>query len=99
MATTNKVEDMNKNQNMMPSGEKKGDFGNETEFGDKAKEFGDKAKAEGEGAKDNVKSFVAGKAKSAMESVGVENWQDVKDRAGQALQKGKDLATDVAGRV
>ena len=47
----------------------------------------------------NVKSFVAGKAKAAMESVGVNDWQGVKDKAGQLLDKAKTLSGDLGGRV
>src|SRR4051812_48847393 len=52
-----------------------------------------------EGTKDNVKSFVGSKAKTALESAGVDNWGDVKEVANQAVAKGREIANDVAGQV
>lgn len=49
--------------------------------------------------KDNVKSFVSGKARNLMDQVGVENWDDVKQGARDAVQRARDIATDVAGRA
>src|SRR4051812_11230119 len=79
---------------------KEGQFKNEG--GNTAKDFNetlDTAANKGTETKDNVKSFLAGKAKNAMEGVGVESMQDLKDRAGEAFQKAKDIASDVGGRV
>lgn len=51
---------------------------------------------EGENARDNVKSLLSGKVKSAISPAG---WQGVKDKASQMVSRAGDVASDVAGKA
>ena len=109
--TTNRVEDRNQgtmgaNQDALKGQEFKKEgqsFKNESQTfeskNDSSKEFGDKSTGQTESLKDNVKSIIGAKAKNVMDATGVSNWDDVKDKANQALSRGREIAGDVATRV
>jgi len=91
----NKKDDFNRKDN---AGSTAHDDKNSGDTGMNARKEGG---AEGAGAEasstDNVKQFLSSKAKNLVE--GVESWGDVKEKAGQVVDKARNLASDYAGRA